>query len=277
MNREQIAARLRPHIEGNVDLEGLIDEVVAVEAAARAEAIAAQPVAVPEEWRNVIENHCADLNRTAVIVRGIHPAFEKTAAEIELAANELSATLNAAPKPEHIAQTDSTGRGSRPILQEAKDKLDEPRVLILASNDPNRPAGTLLARGTALSFDEHPRESVNETNAAQPIAVPSAGLLMECALFAARIGLVAGTSNWAHCMQQQLTASQPEEKSCWNCHKCLKGVTENGWPVTSQRMIVCSTCHNKRCPKASDHGLECTGSNEPGQPGSIFGQPEVKL
>jgi len=106
--------------------------------------------------------------------------------------------------------------------------------------------------------------------------VPNTGLLMECALFAARIGLVAGTSNWAHCMQQQLGASQPAVKSCGNCHKCLKGVTENGWPVTSQRMIICSACHNKRCPKASDHELECTGSNEPGQPGSIFGQPEAK-
>lgn len=76
-------------------------------------------------------------------------------------------------------------------------------------------------------------------------------------------------------MVHWLAASQPEVKSCGNCHKCLKGVTENGWPVTSQRMILCGTCANKRCPKASDHNLECTGSNEPGQPGSVYGQHEV--
>jgi len=34
--------------------------------------------------------------------------------------------------------------------------------------------------------------------------------------------------------------------------------------------IVCKTCGNKRCPKATDHRLECTGSNEPGQPGSRY-------
>jgi hypothetical protein len=37
------------------------------------------------------------------------------------------------------------------------------------------------------------------------------------------------------------------------------------------RMIVCPTCGNKRCPKATDHRLDCTGSNEPGQPGSAYG------
>lgn len=36
------------------------------------------------------------------------------------------------------------------------------------------------------------------------------------------------------------------------------------------RMILCPECGNKRCPKASDHRLDCTGSNEPGQPGSIY-------
>lgn len=36
------------------------------------------------------------------------------------------------------------------------------------------------------------------------------------------------------------------------------------------RMILCPTCGNKRCPKASDHRLDCTGSNEPGQAGSVY-------
>lgn len=35
-------------------------------------------------------------------------------------------------------------------------------------------------------------------------------------------------------------------------------------------MILCPDCGNKRCPKASDHQLGCTRSNEPGQPGSIY-------
>jgi hypothetical protein len=34
--------------------------------------------------------------------------------------------------------------------------------------------------------------------------------------------------------------------------------------------IVFPTCGNKRCPKASDCSLECTGSNLPGQVGSRF-------
>lgn len=44
------------------------------------------------------------------------------------------------------------------------------------------------------------------------------------------------------------------------------------WPVTiyDQRMVVCSECGNKRCPHANDHRNPCTGSNEPGQPGSRY-------
>ncbi len=33
---------------------------------------------------------------------------------------------------------------------------------------------------------------------------------------------------------------------------------------------VCSECGNKRCPKATDHDNACTGSNEPGQLGSVY-------
>ncbi len=38
------------------------------------------------------------------------------------------------------------------------------------------------------------------------------------------------------------------------------------------RMVVCEHCGNKRCPHASWHGLACTGSNEPNQPGSRYQQ-----
>lgn len=33
---------------------------------------------------------------------------------------------------------------------------------------------------------------------------------------------------------------------------------------------ACEICGNKRCPHHSDHSLKCTGSNEPGQPGSVL-------
>lgn len=50
------------------------------------------------------------------------------------------------------------------------------------------------------------------------------------------------------------------ENRC-GCHKCNP---------QAQVMIVCPECGNKRCPKASDHELGCTGSNEPGQEGSVY-------
>lgn len=57
---------------------------------------------------------------------------------------------------------------------------------------------------------------------------------------------------------------------CW-CYNCLNKITdERGWPVTSSTFIVCPDCGNKRCPKSTDHTLACTGSNEPGQPGSRY-------
>jgi hypothetical protein len=59
---------------------------------------------------------------------------------------------------------------------------------------------------------------------------------------------------------------------CSNCHKCLEGKTcpDTRFLLTSLRMITCPKCGGKRCPKASDHKLACTGSNAPGQPGSIY-------
>jgi hypothetical protein len=55
----------------------------------------------------------------------------------------------------------------------------------------------------------------------------------------------------------------PAEAACW-CSTCR--------PVTLDdcRMVLCPTCGNKRCPQANDHNLACSGSNEPGQPGSAY-------
>ena len=40
--------------------------------------------------------------------------------------------------------------------------------------------------------------------------------------------------------------------------------------ILSVPFIVCRTCGNKRCPKATCCRIECTGSNEPGQEGSAY-------
>lgn len=59
--------------------------------------------------------------------------------------------------------------------------------------------------------------------------------------------------------------------NCANCHRCLEGArNEKGLPATLTRFIMCPKCDNKRCPKASDHRLDCNGSNEPGQEGSVY-------
>lgn len=66
-------------------------------------------------------------------------------------------------------------------------------------------------------------------------------------------------------IKHRMSGEYYEPERCGNCRKCLDGVTDSGgWPVAMTRMIVCSVCGNKRCPKASNHALDCTGSNEPG-------------
>lgn len=61
--------------------------------------------------------------------------------------------------------------------------------------------------------------------------------------------------------------------TCW-CYNCLDNLLDpvTMLPVTMSRFIVCPDCGNKRCPKATDHNLACTNSNEPGQPGSRYGR-----
>ncbi|GEM_PF-753832 len=60
-------------------------------------------------------------------------------------------------------------------------------------------------------------------------------------------------------------------KKC-ECHRCIaeQGLGVGGIPLSMVKMILCPVCGNKRCPKANDHRNECTGSNEPGQPGSAY-------
>lgn len=73
--------------------------------------------------------------------------------------------------------------------------------------------------------------------------------------------------------------AQPEQEpvAC-ECHRCIKenDLREGAFPLSATRMILCPECGNKRCPKASDHRLACTGSNESGQEGSIYTAPPSK-
>ncbi len=68
---------------------------------------------------------------------------------------------------------------------------------------------------------------------------------------------------------EKATMEKRAEPECW-CHKCNDNRLANYMRLNMPRMILCPTCGNKRCPKASDHRLDCTGSNEPGQPGSVY-------
>lgn len=52
----------------------------------------------------------------------------------------------------------------------------------------------------------------------------------------------------------------------YDCIRCWR----ESHRLMRPRMFLCPVCGNKRCPKASDHRLECTGSNEPGQGGSVY-------
>lgn len=60
--------------------------------------------------------------------------------------------------------------------------------------------------------------------------------------------------------------------TCW-CARCDEATPApdpavDAWGLG--RMNLCQTCGNKRCPKATFHGNECTGSNESGQEGSDY-------
>lgn len=57
---------------------------------------------------------------------------------------------------------------------------------------------------------------------------------------------------------------------CLACYGCLRRLPLEDLRHPIYRMVVCPTCGNKRCPRATNHELACTGSNEPGQEGSIY-------
>lgn len=60
--------------------------------------------------------------------------------------------------------------------------------------------------------------------------------------------------------EQDVTSS-----GCGRCWACLEAAGERIW-----FMVVCALCGNKRCPHATDHTQDCSGSNAPGQLGSAY-------
>lgn len=65
------------------------------------------------------------------------------------------------------------------------------------------------------------------------------------------------------------------DKPC-NCRVC-RDARDPNWAMTEPVMVLCPTCGNKRCPHATDHRFACTGSNEPGQYGSDYGERPADL
>ena len=59
-----------------------------------------------------------------------------------------------------------------------------------------------------------------------------------------------------------------------DCFRCAQewdlAHPDEVFPVAISRMWLCPVCGNKRCPKATDHRQDCTGSNDIGQPGSRY-------
>ena len=72
-----------------------------------------------------------------------------------------------------------------------------------------------------------------------------------------------------------MSAATPE--ACW-CFQCDQDGLTNHPPLASlffarTRMNLCPQCGNKRCPRATNHRNGCTGSNDPGQAGSLYATP----
>lgn len=61
-------------------------------------------------------------------------------------------------------------------------------------------------------------------------------------------------------------AELSDRQSC-GCHACIHAIGE-----VQTFYILCPECGNKRCPKATNHVHTCTGSNDSGQVGSVYGE-----
>ena len=66
------------------------------------------------------------------------------------------------------------------------------------------------------------------------------------------------------------------ECGCFRCQdKRRENLSAEEWfralpGMDAHFRYACEICGNKRCPHHTDHTLACSGSNSPGQPGSIY-------
>jgi hypothetical protein len=91
--------------------------------------------------------------------------------------------------------------------------------------------------------------------------------------FKAKQAMAADKLHWSDCAVHNGPAYPAGECDCGAaqepsacCHACFKA----SGAMLMTRIILCPSCGNKRCPKASNHRLECTDSNESGQAGSVY-------
>jgi hypothetical protein len=83
----------------------------------------------------------------------------------------------------------------------------------------------------------------------------------------AKKGIGLGEDRWLGWAQDRARAALEKGRAAGSggecgCWACLGGLATH--------MVLCPICGNKRCPHANDHRNACTGSNEPGQPGSAY-------
>lgn len=91
-------------------------------------------------------------------------------------------------------------------------------------------------------------------------------------------------TEWTRVVSREVTDWAPVEEPC-GCRVCVNNYANaleaqgRGLEALTARtgsFIMCPDCGNKRCPKATFHGHECTKSNAPGQQGSLYGFPHEK-
>jgi hypothetical protein len=73
----------------------------------------------------------------------------------------------------------------------------------------------------------------------------------------------------ATALRERLAHPEHEPVAKYCCRLCFN----KSGSLLLDRMILCSECGNKRCPKATNHELQCTNSNAPNQAGSIYNTP----
>lgn len=62
----------------------------------------------------------------------------------------------------------------------------------------------------------------------------------------------------------------PPVRDCCSTHHFGDTIEQRASLGLFSRMWLCSVCGNKRCPHATLCAFACTGSNDPGQPGSVY-------